>query len=476
MLRIATVILLGSLASQTSAVNFSNCSIESGDAGLRDAQCTRLEVPLDHQHPSGQKLSLHVVRLQAFGKARPDPVFFLAGGPGQGASESFVQLEPFFHKIRMKRDIILVDQRGTGKSGALHCEEPEDVMAMEDDPAAIAAWLEECRQQYTGLEHYGSWDAMQDLDFVRETLAYEQINLYGVSYGTRAASVYMRYFPERVRTAILDGVVPPAEALGSSHARNLDQALIRIFASCSQNPSCQQAFPDPAGNLASLVESLENNPLQLSLEHPRSGELTDLKLDHRLLAMVVRMYSYSPETAALLPLLLHHAVNTGDFEKIGAQALYIMDKMKGMIARAMEMSVVCNEDIPRYPAIPENPARSLLGNAFSDHLKENCRDWPRKSLPEGFHEPLDSSIPTLLLSGEFDPVTPPAFAEQMLDGLHNAQHWVVPEAGHLVFNRGCVAKLAGKFLSQAGFENIDTACIDSISSPAFFLDFSGGQP
>ena len=260
-------------------------------AGRIPARCGTLEVPEDHDRPGGRRLALRVAVVEAdAGGRRPDPVFFLAGGPGQAATEVFPAVADAFTRVGRRRDIVLVDQRGTGGSARLECPDLSDPEAIDRDRVDELLLVEACGRKLAAtadLRRFGTEDFARDLDLVRAALGVEQVNLVGVSYGTRLALVYARRFPSRVRTMVLDGVAPLEMAIGGTFERDAQRALDLAVARCQAEPSCRKAFPDIAGDLGALLASLERQPRTLSLRDGLTGAPRHVTLDAATVRRVV---------------------------------------------------------------------------------------------------------------------------------------------------------------------------------------------
>ncbi|MEJ2535005.1 MAG: alpha/beta fold hydrolase, partial [Gammaproteobacteria bacterium] len=261
-------------------IDFSNCTLTMpGSPATAAARCGYLEVPEDPAAPDGRQIRLHVAVADAGSQTpRPDPLFFFAGGPGQAASETWVMIRHALRKVRKDRDIVMVDQRGTGKSNPLQCEPPEELdLNAEVDLEELAREAERCLASLDGdPRFYTTTIAMQDMDRVRRAMGYGTINILGVSYGTRAAQVYLRQFPETVRTMTLDSVVPMQLALGQEHAPMLDRAIELVLEDCAADAACATGFPDPGDELTALLQGLRDEPRQIVITHPVTGEPQDL--------------------------------------------------------------------------------------------------------------------------------------------------------------------------------------------------------
>ncbi len=446
-----------------------------------EAQCSTLSVPENHAMPDGRKIELAVAWIPTDNADAPDPVFMLAGGPGQSARDSYPSVAPAFRDIVRKRHVILVDQRGTGESAALVCRDEQgksSVTETLDDTAETAAkFASKCLTELSGSadpRYFTTTDAIQDLDAVRAALGAEQLNLVGISYGTRVAQHYLRRYPARVRSVILDGVAPNELVLGSEHAKNLETALDLQFARCSADAGCRDKLGEPRENFAKLAAELRLAPRPVRYRDSFTGELKDGELTYGHLASVVRMYAYAPVAAAMLPLTLHEAA-AGRPDALMAQAEMLMGQLGDQIMHGMQLSVMCSEDAPLLRVDPAD-AGSVLGTDFIDFTLAQCAVWPKGEVPADFHVAIESSTPVLLLSGEFDPVTPPRYGEQVLKGLSQGRHLVLRGQGHNVIGVGCTPKLAARFIDTADAAKLDAECLERLNYAPPFAGFYGWEP
>lgn len=463
-------------------LRFSECDFTHRSRGeVFAGQCARFEVPENPDDPAGRKISLHVGLIKAHdAEPEADPVFFLAGGPGQSAIEAYPMIAPGFSRILEKRHVILVDQRGTGDSNPLKCEGAEGESSFAaDSPAADAqtAFVNDCLatlRERADPRYYTTTVAIGDLDRVRAAIGAEQINLIGGSYGTRVAQRYLHTYPDRVRSVVLDGVVPPDLILGNEHARNLETAVEGIFERCRKDSACQQAFGDPAEDFAHLRAELTARPIQVEFNDPKSGEPTtqELKLDD--VAGVLRMFAYAPETAALLPLALHEAAN-GHAAALLAQSRLVSGDLGEQIMHAMQLSVICSEDAQGFRARPEDEA-TIMGNEFINVMLTQCAAWPKGARPDDFHTAAASAVPALLLSGEFDPVTPPRYGEATVQHFSKGRHLIAPGRGHGLLVAGCIPRLLADFVEGLEASKLEAKCLDDLAAIPAFVNRNGWTP
>lgn len=459
------------------SLEFTPCDIpQAGSGATRQADCATLEVPEDPTRPDGRKISLRVAMLPArAAEPAADPLVFFAGGPGQSAVDSLASVAPGLARVREKRHLIFMDQRGTGGSNPLVCEIPMDLGTAMPTAEVQAQLARDCRDSLDGdLAQYTTSVAAADVEALRQAIGAPKLNLYGGSYGTRMAQEYARQQPDAVRSIVLDGVVPPGLALGSEHAINLESALEQMLGHCATQPGCREAFGDPYRTLYALRDKARATPLPVTLRDPLTHQPRELRLDEGSVAVIARLFAYAPETAALLPLLLDEAAK-GRPESLVAQAAMVFDSLTGMINHGMQLSVMCAEDAPRLQARPQDKDL-VLGEAIISVSLNQCSVWPKGPVSPGFNAPLATDIPTLLLSGEYDPVTPPRYGDEVLKSLGKARHLVGPGQGHIMLSRGCTPRLVGQFVDKLDPQGLDASCLDALGPTPFFINYNGAEP
>jgi pimeloyl-ACP methyl ester carboxylesterase len=442
------------------------------------AQCASLEVPENRAQPQGRRIHLSIAWVPTDAKQpQPDPALMIAGGPGQSALESFPTVALAFDEILRHRSVILVDQRGTGGSNLLSCPEGDKSrQAAELDAATARKAAAECLATLPGdPRYYTTSDAIDDLDDVRRAIGATTWNLIGVSYGTRVALEYLRRHPAATRTVVLDGVVPPELILGADHARNLEQAVDAQFARCAADAACAKRYgPAPRKMLDDLRASLQRQPQVVHFRDPLTHQPREDTLTADTVAGVVRLYAYAPQTFALLPLALAEA-SAGRPEALMAQAAMLDALVGEHIAQGMSLAVTCSEDAF---LLKTNPADrdTLMGDAFVTTILAQCADWPRGRMPADFHQPVLSDRPVLLMSGEFDPVTPPRNGELVLKGLSHGRHFVLTGQGHNVMGAGCMPRLMADFIADADASSLDSKCLGQLIRTPVFTGSYGWEP
>ena len=473
------IVLLVSPA--TVALELSDCRITAGPGspGIK-AKCGVFQRPEDPSNADSAMLDLHVAVVPALSlEPQPDPFVPIAGGPGGASTEFYVAFSSAFDKIWRDRDILLLDQRGTGKSARMDCDFGDEIIEGQLSSEETIALTESC---IASLPHdprfFTTSVAVQDLEALRIALGYEQLNLYGSSYGTRVAQHFLRQYPDSTRTVILDGVAPPQIGLGPAIATEAQKALEAIFHRCAENAACHDRFPGLDSAFTQLLQRLTDSPQQVSLANPLSGQMETYTFGPMEMAAALRLLSYSPTTVALMPLLINEAVE-GNYVPLAAQFLMVADSMSEALALGMHNAVVCTEDEPFFAgeAISrEDLQTTYIGPVMVDALRDICSVWPAGIIDDEFKKPVATDKPVLLLSGEADPVTPPHFAELALVDMDNAFHITGRNQGHGLAIHGCLPDITAQFVETASIADLDDECLDRLHAMPFFLDFSGPAP
>ncbi|HSW08843.1 alpha/beta hydrolase [Aquabacterium sp.] len=442
-----------------------------------EAWCGVLQRALDPTQPQGPQIDLHYAVLPALARRKaPDPVFFFAGGPGQSAIELAGPLSKRFARFGNRRDMVFVDQRGTGRSAPLKCRDDDE----RAPPRPLAEMLDEgwqlqrlqaCRQALQKLPHgdlrqYTTTIAMADIDAVRQALGVAQINAIGASYGTRAVLEYMRQFPKQLRRAVLDGVAPADMVLPAAFSTDNQAALDALFDACANEPACRQRHATLRAQWQQLLAGL---PRELLLQHPLTGQPERVTLSRTMLLGAVRGPLYSPALAAGLPAALAEAAQ-GRFEALIGLASGLGGG--GGLSTGMHFSVVCAEDVPRL-AQAADAAGPDFGDSFAALYRNVCAEWPRGTPPAVFYTLPPASVPTLIVSGSADPATPPRHGARVARALGpQARHVVVPNAGHGVLQLACLRESVQRFVDADDGEQalkVDADCAAALPRPPAFV-------
>ncbi|MFI4952737.1 MAG: alpha/beta fold hydrolase [Burkholderiales bacterium] len=429
------------------------------------AQCGTVEVPEDRGKPAGRRLAIAVAVLPATTLSpQPDPLIMLAGGPGQSA-DALAPLAAELGGVRRHRDIVLIDPRGTGKSAPLSCAAlaPHDVFDDLAEPGAIEGAAQRCIAE---LRASGKVDVAQfttsafvaDIDAVRVALGYEQVNLWGGSYGTRVAQEYLRRYPQHVRSVILDGTAPPSMRISLDLWPSREAAVDQVLAACAASAACRQAYPDLDATLARIRATL-GAARAISVADPRTGAARQLTPSFDMVIAALQGLVYVPELASLIPALLARA-DAGDYAPLAAAAMLLGDDVARTMNLALYFAVTCAEDAPRVSAADADRVLSTLrAPALARRSLAACEGWPRPQMPADFHAPVASDKPVLILSGGLDPVTPPSAGAEVASTLPNSRHVVAGGYGHLVSPHACAPRLIEKFVEKAGFATLPQSCI-----------------
>ncbi len=462
------------------ALELEPCELSgSHGVGRVEAMCGRLPRPENPERPDGNQVDLFIAKVPSLSpEPAPDAFTIVNGGPGASSVSLFVDLAQAFSGILRERDIVLVDQRGTGRSNPLEC--PELERATEDySLEAVQEATQACLASLPGdPRFYATSQAVRDLEAVRAALGYERLNIYGVSYGTRVSMHYLRRYPDRVRTLILDGVVPPGLALGVNVAENAQRRLDELFVQCDQAPECREAFPDLGAKFGQLQSELDGEQVRLRFPHPVTGLQENLAFGYDHLALVVRLMSYAPETSSLLPLIIDQAA-AGNYLPAASQALRITDALSGAMSFGMHNSVTCTEDLPfiDFSQVDWDALETTyIGADQVRALRAICEIWPRGAMDPNLRDPLEAETPTLILSGELDPITPAEYGEQVKPGLGNSLHIIGAGQGHGIVARGCVPGLVTQLVETGNLEDLDAGCAQRLSAAPFFLNLMGPAP
>jgi len=443
------------------------------------ARCGTLRVPLDPEHPREGSVDLKVAVVPALNRrSAAAPLFLLAGGPGQSAMQVYVALSSAFARINRNHAIVLLDQRGTGHSSLQSCEYPEDWQEPADPTPALRKATSECVAKLgPHVRFYTTSIAVRDLNDMRMALGYDQIDLYGGSYGTRVAELFMRRYPTHVHAVILDGVTYPQQAIGAETPQDGERALNLIVARCMQTPDCAATYPQLPGELSALLQKFGPQKATVTIDDPNSGLPLDIEFNRRILNAALRLLSYSSTQASLLPALIHEAAH-GKLRPLAAQSVMNMRQISDQLANGMQYSVICSEDEPFFAGTIDRAAmaKTYQGTDMVDSLREICALWPRGPVDADLHAPLHSDIPTLLLSGEADPVTPPLDAERAAEGLTRHRHLILKGEGHGQLSTGCMPILAADFLDNAAPDKLDAGCLERHTPEPFFLSMTGPSP
>ena len=444
-----------------SARQFKPCAVPGLDVVAR---CGAVEVLESTEQKNGRRIALRVIVVPAAAdKALPDPVLFLAGGPGQGAADLAVPLMTRVGSLRRTRDLVFVDQRGTGASNPLTCPAlavTSDLLGRIFDPQRLKA----CRDQLekrADLRHYTTAAAAADYAAVLDALGYRQVNVWGVSYGTRLALEIARQMPERVRTLLLEAAVPSSFAWPTSGAADADTALKTLIADCEADPDCASSFPSLRRDVSAAFGRVAKGKVTVNAFDPQQNERAVVSFGASDLAYATRGLLYGPD-ATLLPRFFRAAAN-GRFDDF-AQAYVTRARTIGQeIATGVHLGVYCAEDLPHVDlaAARKLAQGTRLGTYLLDQYAQACAAWPQGKLPPGFRDALRSDVPTLIMAGKRDPVTPPWTAHLVAKTLKRSRVVVWPSGGHGydgLASPSCRESIVEAFVASGQVERLSVGC------------------
>jgi len=475
----ACACLLVAFATPSFAIELESCTL-SGGLGIAsvEARCGWFTRPENPAAPEGESIDIRIAVIPALSpNPQPDALTVINGGPGGSSLDMYADMASTFAAIRRERDILILDQRGTGQSNPLDCARLEDA-DMDESETAVREATQACLDKLPGdPRYYTTSVAVQDLEAARAALGYEALNVYGVSYGTRVAQHYARQHPATVRTLIIDGVVPPEIPLGPNAALNAQRTLSRLFERCRADDACAERFPDLQAQLDELDQRLADAPVPVTVAHPVTGIATPLQVTRNHLLITLRMLSYAPETIRLIPLIIDEAADNRNYVPLASNALRIEKELTGAIRFGMHNSVICTEDAPFFgPLDIDALEQTYIGPRQAQSLVTICESWPEGPMDDGLRSPLTVDVPTLILSGQEDPITPPEYGSRAHDSLPDSLHLIGQGQGHGVVGRGCFPRLVTDFVDTASLDSLETDCVDRLAHPSFFLNLMGPVP
>ena len=426
------------------------------------ARCGTFRVPENRSVASGRTIKLRVAVVPARdGGTSADPLVYLTGGPGGSAIADAIAVHRLFSAENETRDIVLVDQRGTGSSNLLECPLPRK--PLDTAPAAIRAYVKACLARFDDdVRQYTTVPAMEDVADVIRALGYDQVDVYGISYGATAAQYLLAQHPELVRTAILDGGTLLDVPIFERWAPNGERSLRSILSRCATSPRCARAFPRVRSEVFEMMATLRRAPVRATGIVIRPAEA----------AGALQRLTRTPDGAAQIPWIAHHAV-TGDWDPLA----FAMDGVEaGDVAtrRLMFWSIVCNEPWARW-----SPARTQAagrGTYLAERVALDsaaaavvCSAMPKVAQPAWSKARVRSDVPVLLVVGGNDPQDPVANVRGAVRELPSSRTIVVPNAGHGSLQLGCLSKVAQQFIERGTADGLDTRCVARYTPPPFVV-------
>jgi pimeloyl-ACP methyl ester carboxylesterase len=434
--------------------------------GNIEALCGTYDVYENRQSQQGRKIALNIMLLPATtDKPAADPFFAFAGGPGQSATEAYPPAG-YVRKVREQRDVVLVDQRGTGKSNLLQCsfKSGSDPQAMIGEAFSLDK-IRECRSEMdkkADLTQYTTSIFADDMDEVRQAMGYEKVNVFGGSYGTKSGLVYLRRHGDHVRTLTLEAVATPQYRIPVPFAKTIQTSVDRLIARCAADIACHKDFPDLREEFKTLLDRLEKSPAHFQEKNQA------VTLPRDIFVSSLRTLLYFPQFASAFPLMIHNA-NQGDWTIYGDSVLTLTRGLEGVVARGMSLAAICAEDVPGLTDsfIKRETQGTYLGDTQVRRYQTYCKTWGTVgSIPKDFYAPVRSQVPTLLISGVLDPATPPELAQQAAHDLPNSRLIAIKEGTHGT-GSPCIDGLVADFVQQGSAATLDASCADQIHLPPF---------
>jgi pimeloyl-ACP methyl ester carboxylesterase len=450
------------------------CRLLTYDAG---ALCAKHAVFEDRAAKAGRVIEINVLILPALARApAPDPVFFIAGGPGQGAARiARAGEDSLMRALRAERDLVFIDQRGTGDSHRLICAATGDRGSLQYYFREIfdIDMVRSCRrslEERADLKFYTTLLALEDIEEIRRALGYDKINLHAVSYGTLGALEYLRRYPEHVRSAVLAGVASPAAKVPLHFARSTERAMHQLIAACAEDESCRSSFPRLQEDLDTVLNAFARGPVRFELEPPGAKTTQTVALSRGVFVERLRLMLYDHSSASLLPLLIHRAAQ-GDWRPFGQVAVRPASAPAYTLSLGTYLTITCSESVAFIDPdeIGEKTANTLLGDYRTRRHQAACAEWPRGDVSADFFLPVKTDVPVLLLSGDIDPATPQEFAKIISQSLPNSRHIVLRNTPHN-YHSDCARRLAIEFIKNGLAEDLNPRCAEGMRRPPFHTE------
>ncbi len=474
---VATVGTVGACdrSAHTENVHLTPCRIGSPAV---QAKCGLIEVSEDRSLPESRRFEVHFAVLPAMGAAASSsPLLILVGGPGQAAMTSGVPIAQLLAEVRREHDVVLVDQRGTGRSHPLRCPEEDLSLSARFSHVPSGQDIERClRSLDADTTQYTTLAAIADLEDVRSALGYRQWNLWGGSYGTRVALAYAQLHPTSINRMVLDGVAPPDLKLPLHFASDAQASLDALQSDCTNVPECREAFRPVTTVVQSLLDKLGADGIEVRVSHPSRGTSENVHMSRDGFLGGVRTLLYSADLSALLPYALHEAQLHDNWAPFVTSVAVLTDlASEPMTHLGMYLSVVCAEDVPRITdeEMTAHTKGTLFGSSLVEQARSWCKHWTAAKVPERFFEPVATEHPTLVLSGRRDPATPPRWGTLVAERLENSLHVTVASASHGVTPVGCAHQIIDNFLSASDALGTKTACLAEATATPFFSRVTG---
>lgn len=450
--------------------------------------CGTVAAPLDYRRPGEATVELAVAVLASTSPSpAAAPVIYLEGGPGGHAVDTIPYVwESRYLPLLAERDVIVFDQRGTGRSRPrLDCPELDatnDALATRPDLTVrevreiVLAALGDCRNRLTddGIDvgQFHTAASAHDVARIIEAVDAGQVDLFGISYGTRLALDVLRLHPGLVRAAVLDSTLPPEVDATAATATSLVESYRAVTAACDADAACRDAFGDLDGRVRALYDQLEAEPLAAEASDVLRGETTDVVVDGDALVGLIAGMLYDPFVFGDLPEIVAD-LETGSVTAV--EALLDLNAINDAFSTdGMFLSVICRDEVSFTSpsavatALPDDPLwATVLDTTINvgPFALEVCDVWDSGASDAAQNDPVVTDTPVLLLAGAFDPVTPPAWARDAAARLPNGRLVEFPTLSHGVTSDDCGMAVAVSFLRQPSA--VEVSCVDELTGPAF---------
>jgi pimeloyl-ACP methyl ester carboxylesterase len=437
-----------------------------------ESLCGTYEVFEDRAAKSGRTIKLRIVVLKALGRSpAPDAIFALHGGPGAAATQLIgLAYGGILAPSRQDHDLVFIDQRGTGGSGALMCD-------VGDNPQDLATFFGDifprdkvraCRQKLEGnadLRLYTTPIAMDDLDEVRAALGYEKIDLLGLSYGSFAAQIYMRRHPDHVHLAFLLGVATPDIKQPLLFPRSAQHAMDLLFIDCASDELCHSSFPNLQKEFDAVLARFDHGPVAMELINPGTGKKEQVKVARSSFVEHIRRAMYATGTQRFVPFIIHRAFANDylPFEEAAVQ-----QNRGSRAALGMYFTVTCSEGvrfITDLDVVKETQGTFVGPDRVKRHM-EACQEWPKGDIPPSYIDPIQSDAPVLMISGEVDGASSPGYGERALKFLPNGRQLKIRYLGHQS-DSPCLRDIFQNFIAAGSAKGLNTTCTEAIRRPPF---------
>lgn len=453
------------------AVAERSCHVEAFETPVR---CVTFDAPRDYDRPQDGTVKLTAVIIPAStGRPSPDPVVLLAGGPGQSASSLAGLLPALIREARKSRDVVLFDLRGMGLSEPLNCPGTEQLALLGETGAASSDTLTqmgEFARRCLALHgdkarNHTSREAVEDLERFRQAMGYPALNLWGGSFGTRVAQHYVRAHGKYTRSVVLDAAAPAGLSVLTSGGKTPDRSIEAVIAACEKDAACAGRFPTLRADLAAVLARAEAGPIAGAAPGPMTGRRGNFSLDRLGIGNAIRVALYSKTTAELVPFAVTEAARDNWTPILGMMSAALDET----ISMGAQFSMLCAEDWRQADGLdPAERTGYLMKDAYYRFFSPACAVWPMDPLPPDMLKSFRSDAPALVISGAWDPVTPPELGEQTLAQFSNGRHLVLANGFHTNSASPCIARIVGRFLENPAAPSEDE-CVARMPPPRFFM-------